>query len=446
MNRIGIKQTLSVAALFLGTALPVVSHADPCPAMPRRYTPTMEHQISDDYDVYAADLRIAELEDNIDKLTLAYHNRHPRQKASEDAELIPTVPEPDFIPFFGKDSSPEPGHFQNLTQAYHLKSPNLQNQCKKGSYCYWAWGVNPKHNDFNASYFGDPQVAKNLRCRPEGVTLIGYVLPQNVSRTDTDFLVTIADLTRDHLPFLKELKTQTLAYLKDKFAYDSASDTAQLYFHWPTGLRTSVLHLHSKINFSMSPTESLRAFTLDEVIYALEHPTSYPKGITSLISSRWGAFGAVLLEKSDDNDVALWSILNGGKKPTSRGAYFKWIADAIRTAWYDPATQKLSLQVTTAPGKEMTSSFLITDAPRASYKTVIKDRLPKEVTDRVDPGSGIEDDPNLYAVVRCLYPAGLKLFHGEEKDTIYHDKCLHYDRDKDQVRMIFPPAILSPLK
>jgi hypothetical protein len=442
MNRTTLRPAITIAALLLGTALPAISHGEACPPMPRRYTPTMEHQIGDEYLVYGAD-DVTTLEQRIGELTRAYHNQHPDQLSDGvAAPRIPTVPEPDFIRYFGNDTAPPPGHFQNVTTAYHKKSPDLHARCgSKSSYCAWAWGVNPKHNDFNASNFRDPAIAKNLRCRPEGVTLIGYVLPDaKVKRQDDDFLVTIADLKKEHLPYLRELKKQTLAYLGEQFGYDPAHDSAQLYFHWPTGLRTSVLHLHSKINFSMSPTESLRAFTLDEVINALE---KYENGVTTMIARRWGAFGGVLLEKSDDDDNRLWSILNGGKMPEPGKKYFSWIAEYVKGAWYDATSQRATLQIAATPGKEMTTTALITAPLTASFPSVIRGQLPRALTDRVDPTS-LGAEPNFYGLLRCLYPAALKLYHPEEKDTLYHFKCLRYDRTSDQVRMQLIVPQVSP--
>jgi hypothetical protein len=442
MDRTTIRHAITFAALLLGTALPAISHGDPCPPMPRRYTPTMEHQIGDEYHVYGDD-DLSLMEQRIDELTLAYHNRHPGQSSDGvDPPKVPTVPEPDFIQFFGGDADPPGGHFQNVTRAFHKKSPDLHRLCAgKSQYCAWAWGVNPKHNDFNASFFRSPTIAKNLRCRPEGVTLIGYVLPgPETRREDDDFLVTIADLKKEHLPYLKALKTQTLTYLGEQFGYDPAHDTAQLYFHWPTGLRTSVLHLHSKINFSMSPTESLRAFTLDEVIHALENNE---RGVTTMIARRWTGFGGVLLEKSDADDVRLWSILNGGKEPTKKQPYFKWISDHVKGAWYDSATKTATVQLAREPGKEMTKTALITQPLTASYGSVIRALLPDALRERVDPTS-LKADPNFYGVVRCLYPAALKLDHPRERDTIYNFKCLHYDRASDQIRMQFSLPEMSP--
>jgi hypothetical protein len=442
MDRTTIRHAITFAALLIGTALPAISHGDPCPPMPRRYTPTMEHQIGDEYHVYGDDA-LKLLEQRIDELTLAYHNKHPGQSSDGvDSPKVPTVPEPDFIRFFGGDAVPPAGHFQNVTGAFHKKSPDLHRLCgSKSQYCAWAWGVNPKHNDFNASFFRSPTIAKNLRCRPEGVTLIGYVLPgPETRREDDDFLVTIADLKKEHLPYLKALKTQTLTYLGEQFGYDPAHDTAQLYFHWPTGLRTSVLHLHSKINFSMSPTESLRAFTLDEVIDALENGKN---GVKGLIAARWIAFGGVLLEKSDADDVRLWSILNGGKEPTKKQPYFRWISDYVKGAWYDSATKTATVQLAGEPGKEMTRTALITQPLTASYGSVIKTLLPDALRERVDEISS-DGELNFYGLLRCLYPAALKLAHPQERETIYVLKCLHYDRAKDQVRMRLVPPDLSP--
>jgi hypothetical protein len=433
MDRITIRHAITFAALLLGTALPAISHGEPCPPMPRRYTPTMEHQIGDKYHVYGAgepDL----LEGRINDLTRAYHNKHPRQLSDEASSLrVPLVPEPSFLAFFGGATNVPPGHFQNVTKHLHHTSPTLHETCTgKEEYCRWAWGVNPKHNDFNASYFGDERTVGNLRCRPEGVTLIGYVLPgKGAKREHDDYLVTITDLKKHHLPFLKALKSETLDYLKDKFAYDADSDTAQLYFHWPTGLRTSVLHLHAKVNFSMSPTESLRAFTLDEVIHALEFRGE--NGIVEMIEGRWGAFGAVLLEKSDDDDVRLWSILNGGPVPAEPKAYFKWISDHVKSAWYDPATNKATLQVAMTAGNEMSETALITKPLATPYGEVVTS-LPNELRDRMTVDAEDNATPTFYDLMRCLYPAALKLVHPQERDRLYLVKCLRYDRGADKVR------------
>lgn len=461
MKSILTKQALTTTVLLLSTALPSISHATPCPPGPRKYTPTMEHQIGDVYAAYATGLDAETLIARIDALTLAYHNKHPSQSIkdpdesseNEDVFMVPSVPNPDFLDWFvpAKTSSIPPGHFQNVTIDFHEESETLHPKCTGSEeFCHWAWGVNPKHNDFNAGYFRSGTIAKNLRCRPEGVTLIGYVLPPGGSkdeekRKDDRFLVTITDLKPAHLDFLRELKAKTLDYLTRKFGYEPQSgDSAQLYFHWPTGLRTSVLHLHAKINFSMSPPESLRGFTIDEVIHALEEQQAgnkfYARGVTSLIANRWGAVGSILLEQSEKDDEKFWSILNGvdlttgrPKLPTQRDKYFKWITDYVKTGWYDPSSKKLTLQVSKDANKEMKTTALITSDLTTNYDD-IKGQLPAEVQARTSPLVGGATLPStFYGVVQCLYPAALGLYHPTEKDDFHIYRCLHFKSSEGKV-------------
>ena len=85
------------------------------------------------------------------------------------------------------------------------------------------------------------------------------------------YLVTILDLTRNELPFLRGLRSAAELHMRNWYAYDEHSDDVlQLYFHFPTSDVTSTLHMHVTLNRDTSPLESRESYGLDEIIEWLQ--------------------------------------------------------------------------------------------------------------------------------------------------------------------------------
>ena len=86
-----------------------------------------------------------------------------------------------------------------------------------------------------------------------------------------DYLVTIADLNINHLPYLKKVKKFIDKQLIDIYDVNFQKDKIEMFFHFPTTIETSTLHLHVRINaLPAHKTEIQCRYYLDEVIKELE--------------------------------------------------------------------------------------------------------------------------------------------------------------------------------
>jgi len=88
------------------------------------------------------------------------------------------------------------------------------------------------------------------------------------------YLVTLLDLTKNDVEWLRAIKRDGERLLQDAYNVDPQTDEVSFYFHFPTGLRTTTLHMHMRVNQGRLPTDNARSYSLDSVIGALENNLS----------------------------------------------------------------------------------------------------------------------------------------------------------------------------
>lgn len=255
------------------------------------------------------------------------------------------APPPFLKLFFFPGGLDRPNTIDYVARAYYQRLTNVDlgdEVCPEAiaANCGWAMGINPAHNRYDMRRFVPPP-AGNLKCEPEGLTMIGYFSHPAVTvdttneqwaalRENPGYLVTILDLRAAHLPFLQEIKRRGTTYLEEKFAVSADDgDRTLMYFHWPTGFKTSTLHMHLKANYIMSTPEYLRSYTIDEVIAAVQSPD----GVAGMIADRILHVGGLVLPEESEN-VEILLAAHIGPKVTIPNPFaeipkiFKWVLEA----------------------------------------------------------------------------------------------------------------------
>jgi hypothetical protein len=90
------------------------------------------------------------------------------------------------------------------------------------------------------------------------------------NRSNTPFLVSILDLTRDDIGYLEEAKSHMESKLKEVYGFNEDDDQLKLYFHFPYDESTLTLHIHARMNQGSHPLEEVKSFQLDDVIDTLK--------------------------------------------------------------------------------------------------------------------------------------------------------------------------------
>lgn len=146
------------------------------------------------------------------------------------------------------------------------------------------------------------------------------------TRQNEEYLVTLLDLTSDHVDWLLEIKEDGKQLLRDSYNYDKSTDDVQFYFHWPTGAKTTTLHMHMRVNQGRLPTDNARSYNLDDVIKTLRaKKTGY-----DLVKKRYSDAGRLILAKEDEMFEKMFRKGNASIKIvtneyTSRWEYFQVI-------------------------------------------------------------------------------------------------------------------------
>lgn len=110
-----------------------------------------------------------------------------------------------------------------------------------------------------------------------------HILPRNNSfsyeldRIDNkkidnqEYLVTIAHLKSNHIQYLKKIKKFITKQLTEIYDVDFQRDKIEMFFHFPTNIKTSILHIHVRIN-ALVPhkIEIGTRYYLDDIIQELE--------------------------------------------------------------------------------------------------------------------------------------------------------------------------------
>lgn len=129
--------------------------------------------------------------------------------------------------------------------------------------------------------------------------------PQKISALEKEgerYLVSILDLQRTDVNYLKELKRTTLQYLGENFGVVEGRDDIRLDFHFPYAVKTSTLHLHARVNMPSHPLELSKSYHIDEVIAYLEAG----KSVADLILDRQQKLGGFYF--SNDSRALLESL------------------------------------------------------------------------------------------------------------------------------------------
>jgi hypothetical protein len=292
----------ALLALVLWPCLHSGAQATRCPSPPRDWTPKT-------LDAFGEGGAIWKLNDpaiDTDKLAAALKGAYGA--IYHDPTV---VPEPPFLERFHdpvnwrEGASVNPNTFDYLAQGAYRQDAELA-RLGKDLQAGWSWGPNPAHSSYDVFKFHDEANRKSAKCRSDGLVLIGYykwINSMGVARTapaindarkDPQYIVSIMDLTKAHLPWLKSMRTQALAWVKDVYDVKPAEDgdTVRMYFHWPTGHPTSTLHMHVRVNWRMSPVEYIHSYMLDDVIQALESG----KTVAQMIADRYKRLGGVVID------------------------------------------------------------------------------------------------------------------------------------------------------
>jgi hypothetical protein len=428
---------VAAASLLLGVASQ--ARANPCPYAPRDFSfksnaafeehvnlwPLRDRQIT--VDALAAAITAQN--------TAVYHNPQ-------------TVPEPAFLERF---HDPNNEAYRNtydfrLRSAYRQSTtlPAIQGNTNNG----WSWGINPGHNVYDLVRFTDDRNRKGQKCRNEGLVLIGYFkwagpLPGDGTRTkanldeirkDPRFLTTMVDLTPAHLPWLRALRSETHKYIEEVFDVKTGlpgDDHARMYFHWPTGFKTSTLHMHVRVNWQMGPLEHLRAYSIDEVISALESGTS----TAQLIAGRYKRAGGLVMEREDGLDAFIQGVKQGpdspvfGPKVALATSPFKAIKDIIKGV---QVADTLYVVQRAAPDESTTNairydSFLYNQTDWSDPKGASPLFTPDEVA-RLKLGGPTAGWPML-RLLACLLPYF---------DSSNSEQCVRINQDGTDIERVLP--------
>ena len=195
-----------------------------------------------------------------------------------------------------KNNEPEFILIPNAPKSNHeslMKNPTQEKNSKIGLYLvgYYihqdqiADSIFSELSDRKKLSVGDISFLKNIEKQylRKGTPEERHILPRNNSfsfeldRIDSkkiknnDFLVTIADLNNSHIEYLQKIKKHTIKQLTEIFDVDFQKDKIEMFFHFPTNIKTSILHIHVRVN-TLSPhkLETGTRYYLDDIIHELE--------------------------------------------------------------------------------------------------------------------------------------------------------------------------------
>lgn len=172
-------------------------------------------------------------------------------------------------------------HEKQLEETVFSQKENRDSFCKALSTTCYVEGLEP-HNH-----------KKRLQERKRIIEL--------ERESGTRYLTSIYDLQPEHLPWLKELKSETLAHLKKDYGIDPDEDHVELFFHKVPSIVTT--HLHVRVNQALHELEASRIFKLDDVISCLEKGQSIRDCVV--------AQGPVYLDESEKHLVTKLQATEG---------------------------------------------------------------------------------------------------------------------------------------
>ena len=131
-----------------------------------------------------------------------------------------------------------------------------------------GWFIHPellRGTPFDHAYIHRNQPGITTRRAPERITY------SDVESGFEPYLITLLDLNEAHVGYLEKIKCIMMEKLIRTYGVDPAEDQINLYFHFPTSVETSSLHLHARVNQVDPPAEALKTFTIDDVIQTLKN-------------------------------------------------------------------------------------------------------------------------------------------------------------------------------
>ncbi len=114
------------------------------------------------------------------------------------------------------------------------------------------------------------------------------------------YLATILDLNISHLVWLKEIRSKIRKHLIEEYDIHE-NDKVDMFFHFPTRLKTPTLHLHIRVNLVRHLLTKSRCFDLDEIINSLENG----KSIADLVYSRQQTCAGFWFEDETGSEISL---------------------------------------------------------------------------------------------------------------------------------------------
>lgn len=185
--------------------------------------------------------------------------------------------------------------------------------------------ANPEASGYDASIVRWSHEADYWKCRDGGAVGIGWYAHPGLEADHFDehfdqitglknYKTQILDLTGADLQWLKDIRAAAVDYAENAYGYDpdpKNGDRLSLYFHWPTGGATNTLHLHTRVNYLLSPVEYNRSVMLDDLIAFF---TKYPQatGMDFIAIKVFRANGLITNHiKNEGADRAIYAALQG---------------------------------------------------------------------------------------------------------------------------------------
>lgn len=159
------------------------------------------------------------------------------------------------------------------TSADELEGPLSELKTMPYGLSMIGWYIHP--NSLVSSPFRDRHFRKDLKSWLNEITLREDERPSELPKfsdieTSSDpYLVTLLDLNKSHISYLKEAKEVMMRTLKTQYAADPDSDQISLRVHFPYKNTTSTLHIHVRANQGAAPLELTKSYSIDEIIAAL---------------------------------------------------------------------------------------------------------------------------------------------------------------------------------
>ena len=224
----------ALLALALLPCLQGGAQAVPCPATPRDWTPKTVEAFTEGGAIWKLNNPSIDAGELAGALMDAYRGIYHDSTQVPEPIFLERFHDPEHWKEFGKEVNTKTFDYQ--TKDADLQDTVLANvDIPGGPKAGWSWGPNPPHSAYDVFKFDDGARRKAAKCRSDGLVLIGYYkwigkppgnqrTTENINkaRENPQYLVSIMDLTTDHLTWLKAMKARATLWLKEVYDVDPA--------------------------------------------------------------------------------------------------------------------------------------------------------------------------------------------------------------------------------